>query len=643
MADVLSVIADVLNQDKRQKKEQAKMMREVQKKLKEKGSEEVAEEEGDKEDYMKFFAGKLKKYGVKSPSELSDEDKKKFFNEIEKDWKHDSSEEVEVEKKEEDLGKRVKARMEAEEEDEDEGGTVIKPDSEDELEDEDEDPVGEPEEDDEPSEEELDKLADLVVQKIKDKADDEEEEEKEPDATEAESGKEEKIEVNPKMESVRNPHARATWEEALRQVYAVNEESVEGDEIKEASDTSWIDPHAKKIESKWKSMNKSARKKWLQTMADMATDKKTKQAILDDVLDDFGLTEDYTDLRGDGDEGTTTSDPDKDYGLHQFSDPKYVPAYTDQSFQTAPDKTGIGQNLGDKQSGTPKKAKGQATAAKAPAKVDAKGGMDKPAVGTKSDTPDKAVGKAAAAKIAPRVTTKDGVATQKEEVELESVQLDEVTPFGSGWRNSPDRPEVLIKKALDDAGIKMKSKRGKIAVARKDKPKATHTLGKLMFDANGYQPKRDKKTVEAALDKFFIFEEVELDERAKGDSIEGPAKGKKHKCPTYVKKEGYGYGKNISHSLSENVVDKMNIYWYDSKEVSYMMPINEVEIVEAGYHSEEGHTAKFKSTKKIAEELSKLSNPFETSTTTEVKITKKEITEKRSVSFARKFYQKGEK
>ena len=47
-----------------------------------------------------------------------------------------------------------------------------------------------------------------MVQKIKDKADDEEEEEEEPDATEAESGKEEKIEVNPKMESVRNPHAR---------------------------------------------------------------------------------------------------------------------------------------------------------------------------------------------------------------------------------------------------------------------------------------------------------------------------------------------------------------------------------------------------------------------------------------------------
>ena len=412
MADVLSVIADVLNQDKKQKKEQAKMMREVQKKLKEKDSVEVAEEDGDKEDYMKFFAGKLKKYGVKSPAELDDEKKKKFFNEIEKDWTHDSKEEVEVEKKEENLGKRVKARMEAEDE------VVVEPDEEDE--DEDEDPVGDQDtdvvKDGEPTEDELEKLADLVVQKIKDKADDEEEEEEEPDATEAESGKEEKIDINPKMEQVLNPHSRQRWEEALRQVYAVNEESVE---VKEASNTSWMDVQAKKVESKWKSMNKSARKKWLSSMADMAADEKTKQSVLDDVLDDYGLTEAYTDLGGDGgEEGTITSETDKDYDLHQFSDPKYVPAYTDKSFQTAPDKTGIGQDLGDKQSGTPKKAKGQATAAKTPAKVDAKTGHEKPAVGTKSDTPDKAIGKADSAKIAPRVTTKAGVATQKEEVEI---------------------------------------------------------------------------------------------------------------------------------------------------------------------------------------------------------------------------------
>ena len=415
MADVLSVIADVLKQDKQQKREHNKVMKEVQKKLKEKGSEEVAEEEGDKEDYMKFFAGKLKKYGVKSPSELDDEKKKKFFNEIEKDWTHDSKEEVEVEKKEEDLGKRVNARMEAEDEEEDEKPYTDDQDTplEDE-EDEDEDPVGDSDvvQGGEPSEEELEKLADLVVQKIKDKADEEEEEEEEPEATEAESGKKEKIEINPKMESVRNPHARNTWEEALRQVY-------KGVEIREASDTSWIDPHAKKVESKWKSMNKSARKKWLSKMSDMAAGKKTKQEILDDVLDDYGLIEAYTDLSGSGGEGTTTSDTDKDYGLHRFSDPKYVPAYTDKSFQTTPDKTGIGKNVKATQSGTPNKAVGKATAAKKPASDDPKTGMDKIPVPTKSDTPDKAVGKATAAKISPEVTVKAGVSTaiHKEEVD----------------------------------------------------------------------------------------------------------------------------------------------------------------------------------------------------------------------------------
>ena len=411
MADVLSVIADVLKQDKQQKREHNKVMKEVQKKLKEKGSEEVAEEEGDKEDYMKFFAGKLKKYGVKSPAELSDEDKKKFFNEIEKDWTHDSKEEVEVEKKEENLGKRVKARMKAEQEDDNKVTAEVPAE-----EDEDEDPVGDADvvQGGEPSEEELEKLADLVVQKIKDKADEEEEEEEEPEATEAESGKKEKIEVNPKMESVRNPHARNTWEEALRQVY-------KGVEIREASDTSWIDPHAKKVESKWKSMNKSARKKWLSKMSDMAAGKKTKQEILDDVLDDYGLIEAYTDLSGPGEEGSTTSDTDKDYGLHRFSDPKYVPAYTDKSFQTVPDKTGIGKNVKVTQSGTRDKAKGKAVSAKKPAKIDPKGGMEKPAVGTKSDTPDKAVGKATAAKISPEVTVKAGVSTAIHNEEVDKV------------------------------------------------------------------------------------------------------------------------------------------------------------------------------------------------------------------------------
>ena len=42
--------------------------------------------EGSKEEYQKFFNGKLAKWKIKSPSELSDADKKKFYNEIDKEW-----------------------------------------------------------------------------------------------------------------------------------------------------------------------------------------------------------------------------------------------------------------------------------------------------------------------------------------------------------------------------------------------------------------------------------------------------------------------------------------------------------------------------------------------------------------------------
>tara|TARA_B110000495_G_scaffold66868_1_gene57031 strand:- start:150 stop:542 length:393 start_codon:yes stop_codon:yes gene_type:complete len=45
--------------------------------------------ESDKEAYKKFFDAKLKKYGVNSPEDLSDADKKKFFNEIDKEWNSD--------------------------------------------------------------------------------------------------------------------------------------------------------------------------------------------------------------------------------------------------------------------------------------------------------------------------------------------------------------------------------------------------------------------------------------------------------------------------------------------------------------------------------------------------------------------------
>jgi hypothetical protein len=44
----------------------------------------------EQKEYRAFFEKKLKKYNVKSPSELSDEDKKKFFDEVEKEWTKDS-------------------------------------------------------------------------------------------------------------------------------------------------------------------------------------------------------------------------------------------------------------------------------------------------------------------------------------------------------------------------------------------------------------------------------------------------------------------------------------------------------------------------------------------------------------------------
>ena len=117
-ADVLSVIQDVLNQDKQQKREHAKVMREVQKKLKEK---EVSEEEGDKEEYTAFVNKTLKKYGVKSPAELSPEDKKRFYDELDAGWKADNEKPEPEDKEEEiDLKTRVKDRMKAEQEEEDE-------------------------------------------------------------------------------------------------------------------------------------------------------------------------------------------------------------------------------------------------------------------------------------------------------------------------------------------------------------------------------------------------------------------------------------------------------------------------------------------------------------------------------------------
>ena len=47
---------------------------------------------GDKKEYQAFFNKKLKKYGVTSPSQLSTADKKKFYNEIDREWQGDNEE-----------------------------------------------------------------------------------------------------------------------------------------------------------------------------------------------------------------------------------------------------------------------------------------------------------------------------------------------------------------------------------------------------------------------------------------------------------------------------------------------------------------------------------------------------------------------
>ena len=46
-------------------------------------------ESGSKEDYQKYFQKKLKETGKSSPSEMSDEEKKKFFEDIDKGWDAD--------------------------------------------------------------------------------------------------------------------------------------------------------------------------------------------------------------------------------------------------------------------------------------------------------------------------------------------------------------------------------------------------------------------------------------------------------------------------------------------------------------------------------------------------------------------------
>jgi hypothetical protein len=52
--------------------------------------EQIAEASGDKEAYKKFFNAALKKFKVGSPAELKGDDKKKFFDYIDKNWEGDN-------------------------------------------------------------------------------------------------------------------------------------------------------------------------------------------------------------------------------------------------------------------------------------------------------------------------------------------------------------------------------------------------------------------------------------------------------------------------------------------------------------------------------------------------------------------------
>jgi len=46
----------------------------------------TVEDINEETEYQKFFKKKLKAYNISSPSELDDEKKKKFFDEIKKEW-----------------------------------------------------------------------------------------------------------------------------------------------------------------------------------------------------------------------------------------------------------------------------------------------------------------------------------------------------------------------------------------------------------------------------------------------------------------------------------------------------------------------------------------------------------------------------
>lgn len=76
-----------------------------------------AEQSKKQKEYEDFFEKKLKKFGVDSPAELSDADKKKFFNEIDKEWTQEPTNEKQVEEdydsEEDEDSKKMKAKKES--------------------------------------------------------------------------------------------------------------------------------------------------------------------------------------------------------------------------------------------------------------------------------------------------------------------------------------------------------------------------------------------------------------------------------------------------------------------------------------------------------------------------------------------------
>jgi len=78
-----------------QGKNTAMIDKEISKEMKKLGIKEAT---GDKEKYQKFFQSALKKFGVDSPADFKDDAKKKeFFNYIDKNYKGDHEEEVDLE------------------------------------------------------------------------------------------------------------------------------------------------------------------------------------------------------------------------------------------------------------------------------------------------------------------------------------------------------------------------------------------------------------------------------------------------------------------------------------------------------------------------------------------------------------------